>query len=364
MNAYAFILGRNPELSVAEIIAVLPQANVLGSMPSFLVIATPAAIDCAAVLQRLGGTIKVGEVIAQTDFVAAMVQRLTDRQLAGKLKFGVSFYEGPKTELGMEVKRRLAEKNISSRLVVSREKALSSVVVAKNKCQDFLVLQNRWLAAVGAVQEFERYSHLDYGRPERDLLSGSLPPKLAKIMINLARQPLNTRLLDPFCGSGTIVQEALLLGYQDVLGIDKSRKAIDDATKNLEWLQGQQQFSGDWRLTELPVQTLSRQFREIDAIITEPYLGPPLRGGENAQTIAAIIAELTKLYREAFEQFQKVLRPAGRVVIALPYFVWARRGISSQEIAGSLGFIEQQRLRYQRPDQHVARDICVGSFSQ
>jgi hypothetical protein len=37
-----------------------------------------------------------------------------------------------------------------------------------------------------ALQDFESYSKRDYGRPARDPRTGSLPPKLAQILINLA----------------------------------------------------------------------------------------------------------------------------------------------------------------------------------
>ena len=47
------------------------------------------------------------------------------------------------------------------------------------------------------------------------------------------RHPL---ILDPFCGTGTVLQEALLAGY-DVVGTDLSQKIVDYTTENLSWLQ-------------------------------------------------------------------------------------------------------------------------------
>ena len=87
------------------------------------------------------------------------------------------------------------------------------------------------LAQTEAVQPFEQFSARDFGRPGRDDLSGMLPPKLAIIMINLAQTPLNSILLDPFCGSGTILSEAVLLGYTNLIGTDISEKAIADSKK-------------------------------------------------------------------------------------------------------------------------------------
>ena len=87
-----------------------------------------------------------------------------------------------------------------------------------------------------AVQPFEEFGARDYARPSRDDLSGMLPPKLAKIMINLAQAKENSLILDTFCGSGTILQEALIMGYLNLIGFDSSPKAIKDSQANLEWL--------------------------------------------------------------------------------------------------------------------------------
>src|SRR5205823_3602162 len=87
-----------------------------------------------------------------------------------------------------------------------------------------------------AVQPFEQFSARDFGRPGRDDLSGMLPPKLAIIMINLAANDTISVLLDPFCGSGTILSEALLLGYKNLIGSDISEKAVADTKTNLDWI--------------------------------------------------------------------------------------------------------------------------------
>ncbi len=136
------------------------------------------------------------------------------------------------------------------RYVENKEEALSSVTVAKNgltnRGREFLISplfkegagggQRYSLAKTEAVQPFEQFSARDFGRPGRDDLSGMLPPKLAMIMINLAQTSLNSILLDPFCGSGTILSEALLLGYKNLIGSDISEKAVEDTKINIDWI--------------------------------------------------------------------------------------------------------------------------------
>ena len=76
-------------------------------------------------------------------------------------------------------------------------------------------------------QNIEAYAARDQARPKRDARVGMLPPKLAQTIINLASGPHlpNQTLLDPFCGTGVVLQEALLMGY-NVYGTDIEPKMI------------------------------------------------------------------------------------------------------------------------------------------
>jgi len=218
MNEYIFILGRNEELSIAEIKAVVkPGEFEVGD--GFLVYRIQEKIDAEKLLDRLGGTIKIAQVFAkkinQSDIIN---QILSSVEKDKKVFFGFSQYRSDQNinRLANNIKKELKEKGSSSRWVTSKEKQLSSVIVKKNKLLTQgaeIIITKNYIAKTLAVQEFEGYSHRDYGRPVRDTVSGTLPPKLAKMMINLAQVDQSAKILDPFCGSGTILQEALLLGY-------------------------------------------------------------------------------------------------------------------------------------------------------
>jgi tRNA G10 N-methylase Trm11 len=62
----------------------------------------------------------------------------------------------------------------------------------------------------------------------------AISPRLAKIMINLSQVKTSEKLVDPFCGVGVILQEALIQGI-NVIGIDKDKNAINGARENLKW---------------------------------------------------------------------------------------------------------------------------------
>ena len=392
---YVFILGHNPKLSAAEVLAVLPKAKVVTETSSFLIIEN-SKIDCEEILKQLGGTIKIGEVVSDGIDTKIIVENLKNIKVENKLNFGLSYYDCPKDDLGMEIKKELKADGVSCRLVVSRDKALSSVVVTKNKCHEFLILENKWLGQTCAIQEFEEYSKRDFGRPVRDMISGSMPPKLAKIMINLAQMKKSASILDPFCGSGTMLQEALMLGYQNVAGIDISEKAIEDTKNNLEWLvqtynlqptlHASQAKRATYNLFKFDVRELFSKVSGVDAIITEPYLGPPLKGNESEEKMDDIVAELSDLYLGAFTEFKKVLNKNGKVVIILPSFKLednilelsilgeikkmgftqhhlqsGRRITSDTKSKSGAGFtqINEDKLIYSRQGQKVYRNIFV-----
>jgi len=133
---------------------------------------------------------------------------------------------------GLELKKKLKVQGISCRLVTSRETNLSAVVVAHNKLltaqgREFVILKNNNQFFIGEtidVQPFAELSKRDYGRPQRDSQSGMIPPKLALMMLNLSMAKDTENILDPFCGSGTILQEAVWQGRTNLYGSDISAR--------------------------------------------------------------------------------------------------------------------------------------------
>jgi tRNA G10 N-methylase Trm11 len=68
-----------------------------------------------------------------------------------------------------------------------------------------------------------------------------IPPKLAQVMINLARRDeadfQDKILFDPFCGSGTILMEAYLMGIKNIIGSDLSdRELFQIVNKTYNWI--------------------------------------------------------------------------------------------------------------------------------
>jgi tRNA G10 N-methylase Trm11 len=234
-----------------------------------------------------------------------------------------------------------------------------------------------------AIQEFEAYGERDFDRPGRSARRGMLPPKLAQMMVNISRGDRRLPLLDPFCGSGTVLGEALLMGYEQVIGSDLSAEAVADTKAYLEWLEKKHpEFRGRWRVFASDARRLNEALKtgSVGAIVTEPLLGPPQSGHETRMELERLMAgKLAPLYREAIASLSGLLSPGGAAVFAFPVFGRERGAITVpiHEVRGPLelvplipkgdsplsglirGLSPSGGARYERPDQKVGREIIL-----
>ncbi len=364
MIKYIFILGKTPKLSIAEIKAVVPQLKIIQTDDYYL-LGESQRFDCQEILNRLGGTVKIGIYLGPKIAEGPILGAAASKEPGQRFNFGFSFYGAKPAGPGMKIKKLLQEQGIGARLVTSREPVLSSVIVKKEKCQDYLV-GSGWFGVTCAVQDFRGYGELDYGRPKADAFSGMLPPKLAKIMLNLSGVGPNDALLDPFCGSGTVLNSALERGCRDLLGSDLSEKAVLNAQKNADWLIEKLRIKNyELKIFNCDVRQLSQKLAKnsIAAIVTEPFLGQPIKGNEKEGTIKKIAAEVEELYSAAAGEFKKVLQAGGRVVLVVPQWHVAGK-IYKFDIATIIkqaGFrrLDSNDLIYGRPEQKVWRQIVI-----
>ncbi|MBI5254326.1 methyltransferase domain-containing protein [Candidatus Falkowbacteria bacterium] len=396
---YFFILGRQPELSIAELEAIFKRDKItnkrLCATNEFAVFELKQKINPQELLQRLGGTIKIGEIVArlhrvsagQATNLSATIKSLLP-QTDKKIIFGINDYTGKNKPINLskQIKKEIEQ---PARFVYPQqgEKYLSSVAAEKNKLltesgaefnlfpldasQRHCKSRHQRDAAISnsslvigrtlAVQPFEKFSKFDFDRPNKDAESGMLPPKVATIMLNLSEAKKTATILDPFCGSGTILQQAALLGFEKILGSDFSKKAVEDSQKNINWLEQQTNRQFNVEITELDARTLSDKIAKnsIDAIVTEPFLGKPLWGNESLNIIKQQISELEIFYAEILEHLAAVLKKNGTLVIIVPTFNIKQQtfNLNLEKILGKSNLKIVGSWQYARPNQHVIRNI-------
>lgn len=392
MNEYLFVLGRASELCRAELEAVLKREKVnfdlVFSSSEILHISTPGSLDVEHLMRVLGGTIKIAEVVKKLKDVKTLSASITQQivsqvqnQTIKRITFGLSGYNGvcfdDLNHHNRLIKKELENQGIRARFVLPSDgAALSSVVIKKQKLKEFLLVKENKkliLAKTGAVQDFEDWGKRDFGRPAPDPHRGMLPPKVARIMINLASQDVvfrGRKMLDPFCGTGTILAEAMMVGY-NVIGSDQSSQAIGKTRKNLEWLLKEYQIvNSKYQIFQEDATHISGKITpcSIDAIVTEPYLGPMIETWSmehGTRNLNNIISGLEKLYLGCLKDWYKILKPHGRIVIALPSFKLTGREFFVKkplDTCENLGYtLEAGPYEYSRPQAVVVRNIYILS---
>src|SRR3989339_433670 len=333
---YFFILGNQPDLARAEIEAVLRRMKITGQVTAvestFLFLETETELSATELIATLGGTIKIGQVLGGVDVLnAESISRFLPTS-DKKIIFGISNYNlfFNIQKIGLELKHLIKNEGGAARFVTSKEYPLSSVIVQKeilNKGMEIVIMKTGGALYVGQT---------------------------------LAEQPLDATILDPFCGSGTVLQQAVFLGYKKVLGSDSSARAVEDTRVNMNWLAEKFNVPFDLDVKQVDVQALPRMIdsHSIDAIVTEPYLGPALRGGETSSFLERTTSELATLYRQALRAMNAALKPQGVIIIIVPELCskYQSHTLPMDEILPT-DLTVTGHWQYSRPEQKVVRHI-------
>jgi tRNA (guanine10-N2)-dimethyltransferase len=220
------------------------------------------------------------------------------------------------------------------------------------------------------VQDIEGYAARDQARPYRDARVGMLPPKLAQTIINLGAsslEPTKQLLLDPFCGTGVVLQEAGLMGF-DVYGTDINPRMVEYTIGNLHWLREKFDVAGEYVRIELGDATKHKWQKPIDIVACETFLGQPLMSLPNSEHLSKIIYEANLINHNFIKNLAPQLKSGTRICLAVP----AWRGIHEflhlpmLDHLTELGYnrvkfvhASKSDLIYHRENQVVARELVV-----
>jgi len=184
----------------------------------------------------------------------------------------------------------------------------------------FLSHDKYYLGKTLALTDTKGYFERDFKRPYKKSII-SLPPRLARILSNLVGARKNRVILDPFCGTGTILQEAMMLNA-DVIGIDIKEIYVKKAKENLAWLKNRYGLNSNFKVLKGDATRLSEFLDvKVNGIATEPILLPPLRGPLSKEKALNLLKKPQKIYYAALREFKKVLKEEGRIAIILPYIL-------------------------------------------
>ena len=223
------------------------------------------------------------------------------------------------------------------------------------------------------IQNVESFVKRDIDRPSVDFDMGVLPQKLARIMCNLTGLKEGI-LWDPFCGSGTVLMEASVLGF-DVLGSDIDIRALESAGKNIQWLSEEGLIQKTkYNIFYLDIHNVERRILKdlkrtnINAVVCEPFMGPPQRRAMSTKIASELLDDVKKLYVSLFEVLEDVASAGFRVVIIIPSYKtrdgWLTFNIS--ELIGKRWNVLNRKyvsgdLKWERINSIIARNIFILS---
>lgn len=405
------ILGRQPILGLAELESLYgPEKLQQIGHKCVLVDEDP----CTMAFDRLGGSVKFCKLLTTLETtnwknVEKFLVEASPKQSAsmpeGKMTLGLSEIGFNITlkqlqRTGLEIKKAIRTRGRSVRLVPNKTNELNAAQIIHNKLDKTngweLVLirdkQQTIVAQTVKVQDIESYAERDQERPSRDPKVGMLPPKLAQIIINLAtgklprqklksiceipinehipRTKMNQIILDPFCGTGVLLQEALLMGYE-VIGSDLEERMIEYSQNNLEWLndlynlqiENPELIIGDATTTQWP--------SRADFVACETYLGRPFTSLPDKNILKENINTCNEIIKNFLKNINPQIQTGTRLCLAIPAWQIARNKFQDLPLIDSLSDMGYNRLSfehaksgdliYYREGQVVARRLIVIS---
>ena len=388
---YVAIAGRQPLISLAEIQALYDKAaRLVGKKLVFFEVNEDGEENISPDINRLGGSLKLGRFF-DTDF-SKLAKFLATAHPEGKITLGISDFSKQKKsglakQKSMELKRNLAKMGRSVRVITSNEPEISSATAHHNQlgekagCFEIFLIDREIYLSLG-TQNITAYTERDQARPARDAKVGMLPPKLAQILINLCgKLPEGARVLDPFCGTGVVLQEAAIMGYVPY-GTDLNERMVEYSKKNLSWLfneRNQKRFKilpdliqkKDQILNAISVgdATSFTWEGEIDAVAFEGYLGTPMSKPPVDIKFKTEKAKCREIAIGFLKNITPQIKSGTPVVMALP--AWLREngkyaGLNILDEIQEMGYnfekfqdLSQSDLLYYREGQIVAREIIV-----
>lgn len=383
------ILGRQPQLGMAELERLYGSDNTRWFSSSTATVKT-ATLD----VTHLGGVVKVGQVSATLKTsswreVSREIERAYSHAWSsheGKITLGLSAYGFDVSarevqKIGITIKKNLKKGGVSLRLIPNAEVALNTATSHHNKLGlspnkvELLIVRGKSgqtiIAESAGSQNITALAARDQARPKRDAFVGMLPPKLALLMLNLATaQQLpesRRRVLDPFCGTGVVLQEAALRGFA-VYGTDLSEKMVRYTKDNLSWLQDSHSISFDTLIHEGDAMTSTWQ-QPIDLVVSEAYLGQPFSAPPSPSKLEEVKGNVNHILVSFLKNLHPQLKPGTQLCLAVPAWRGGDGRTTRLPLLGNLenlGYrqaklinVQPSDLLYYREDQVVARQLLV-----
>jgi tRNA G10 N-methylase Trm11 len=396
---YAFELGREWKVSLAEIEAIFGRSAIISVQPKLACIDTQLPVSNIA--STMGGVIRAFELVQELRDAKMFPHRVAELiralDISGKIPFGLGQIWGnaPLFSLGLRLKKDIRSGGethtpLNVRFVNKDDQNLVSAVVKKEwlvgtKTEFFLLSSGntQWLARTIFIQDIDAYSARDTGKT-RDMEVGMLPPKLAQMMLSLALGNETWVVMDPFSGLGTVLIEAAQRWIREIHASDINPDMVEATKNNLaNFLLREKQTDTQTKVTLRDAAELGQypELSRVTHIVTEGYLGRIF--GQHSVREELVEQEKQMLFRIYVTLFAWLKQAGwkGTMVITIPCWELKERSVYFSEFysaAGQSGYIpvpllsdrpdvrltKYGSLIYRRPWQTVWREIVKLRFGE
>lgn len=379
---YLVVLGRQPKIGIAELEAVF-GADGLEIVSETVCLVKTETFN----IGRLGGAKKAGKVVSDgarvdCDIIYDILKEHISG-LSGKVTLGFSSYTrkvGVRQleQVGRKLKSKMKNRDGSLRLIQNDAPELNTAVshhnklgLSTNKIEVLLAERNgKMIVALSTgAQNISSYAARDQKRPARDAFVGMLPPKLAQTITNLASGSEATDgkvLLDPFCGTGVLLQEAVLMGYK-AYGTDLSEKMIEYSRTNMEWLK--RKYKDIEYELAVGDAMKTRWEKDIDVVACETYLGQPFSAVPSPKKLGEVQRNCKHIVTAFLKNIHGQIKTGTVLCLAVPAWRRSDGGFSRLKLLDSIeamGYnvrefkhVRQTDMLYARENQVVGRELIV-----
>lgn len=353
-----FILGRNPELSKAEILAYLQARTRTHKEILFeenlLIIKTNENEKFN--IQEFGGTLKLGQITFEGT-EQKFAEYLQKTEIIPIDKFSYSIFGNQDSQIlknTFKEKRKKATLKHGKKQIKFQDGKKHSL-----PSTDFYIFYHKHKETVYLGIATQNYNNTDVKKRDMEKPirreSLAISPRLSKILINLSQAKPHDLLLDPFCGIGGILQEALVKKI-NVYGIDKNKEATIGTEQNIKWLKQNYKIENTHKIQNIDARkTPDLQF---SAIATETPLGKLLKKKPSDNEAKQIILNFEAFIIPILKKLKKCKKPNAKIAITFP--VIRNLHTNTQKISQKTELkITQSPILESRPNQFISRDIIV-----
>ncbi len=353
MEKKFILVTAHGELSLAEVSSYLETEKInycVMDVSKQAIILDAPNLKILDLMHRLGGIYKIGSaasVIERSDMwdILRMKEKLDSADFYSsvdeKVRWGISIYQeevkvNPKlSNFLQDYFHDRLKKNGANRAKYIRPKRAGEVsleIISNDLVKKRIVSEGLEIIVISTPERFyvgrtlevvrnQEFINRDFGRPFQNPKL-SVSPKMARILVNLTGLCPDETLLDPFCGIGTILQEAALLGIK-IIGADIDGQRVTDTIENLKWLNETYHLKIKnirSRVFTVDARHISRRLPiKVDGIATEPILLPPLKKFPSEKEAKEMLKKAFEVYKSSLPEMTKVLKKKGRLVIVFPH---------------------------------------------